>query len=909
MPPKPKLSRSAKQALIVSHLRSTGTCHTLKELEKMLPSVASINGMQVKEYVQELLDENQMRCEKIGNGNWYWCFDGGERKQRENERAQLQGEVERAQVEGECQRLREALRQYEPEQGNLGVATMRQEIKRWKGETERWTENVYMLEAYVRRLAQGDGEVLRDIQRECYGDEFRSQLGQRNRNINDFYIEPDDPWRSYFPGDVIKGTVVLTLSRPLRITHLVVCLHGYVKVFKNTVPSGEVAPEMGFLGPGRGRRGAEYLGNGLATLFEDEVVLCGDGRLKEGIYKFRFEMSFPPYALPSSISFERGTITYMLTSTLTKPTTMNPTISCRKRVNLLENIDIAPFPAPRARVITLEPVSKRSKSKAKGKSVSSDAGPDSASLGTSVNGGASDHRPPLSPAPSNESSSSHLSNSSQSFQIASDPSSSTSTGMRNSEARSITPSLGDKTITAKAEVLRAGVLPGDSLPIKVTINHCKQVRSAHGIILTLYRQGRIDLHPSIPIGRTADGKKPVYEDIYPRSRTGLGGLTIGTSRTSSVFRKDLTQAFAPLVVDPSNLTAIVKTSIRIPEDAFPTITRTPGSMINFRYYVEVVVDLRGKLTSPERFLPRFNMVSSGSNFSPSGQVLNPPDISANSITANWAGNILDTDRIRREKGVVAVAFEVVIGTRDSHRRQNRAKRTSSTAAGSDVQSSGEPHPPDLENWPESTMTNADAAQQEDYGFPQEPYYSEYADEPQQPYQSLGEMVSAPQSEEPVDEKARLRRAEQMLLPSQPPDEAVAGPSTEMGPPTAPVLPDDDHLHDYQHLPSPTQNGVPPAVISAGSVHTVVAGNSSNSMTAAAAEQSSDVLASDDKQELERQRLMMEASAPDDVDNPLTPSHNNSTEAPSAPVFHDDVHDHQLVGGTAHGDEALPRYQR
>ncbi|EAU39420.1 pH-response regulator protein palF/RIM8 [Aspergillus terreus NIH2624] len=677
---------------------------------------------------------------------------------------------------------------------------------------------------------------------------FRSQLGQRNRSIADYYIEPDDPWRSYFPGDTITGTVVLTVVRPVRITHLVVSLHGYVKVFKNTMPSGDVAPDMGFLGPGRGRRGAEYLGNGLATLFEDEVVLCGEGRLKEGIYKFRFEMSFPPYALPSSISFERGTISYMLTSTLTKPTTMNPTLSCRRRVNLLENIDIAPFPAPKARVVTLEPVSKRSKSKAKGKSVSSDAGPDSASLGTSVNGG--DTRPPLSPAPSN------------------------------------------------------ACYRGDTLPIVITINHCKQVRSAHGIIVTLYRQGRIDLHPSIPIGRTTEGKKPIYEDIYPRSRTGLGGLTIGTSRTSSVFRKDLTQTFAPLVVDPTNLTAVVKTSIRIPEDAFPTITRTPGSMINFRYYVEVVVDLRGKLTSPERFLPRFNMVSSGSNFSPSGQVLNPPDTSTNSITTSWAGNILDTDQIRREKGVVAVAFEVVIGTRDSHRRANRVERTDSTAAGSDVPSSIEAPVLDGENnWPAESGVPISADEEhyapDEYGFPQEPYYSEYADGVQQPYQSLGDMVSAPQLEEPADEKARLRQAEQTLLPSQPPDEAVAGPSAEMAVPTAPVLPEDDHLQDYQHVPSPTQNGISPAVMSAESVQTVVPGSSAAMLGESA------TAPVDDKQELERQRLMMEASAPDEMDGG---GHGESSAGPSAPVFHDDD-DHQLVGGTAHGDEALPRYQR
>ncbi|GIC90929.1 pH response protein PalF [Aspergillus udagawae] len=732
---------------------------------------------------------------------------------------------------------------------------------------------------------------------------FRAPFSHRNRSIADYYIEPDDPWRSYFPGDVVKGTVALTVVRPVRITHLVVCLHGYVKVFKNAVPSGETDPDLGFLGPGRGRRGPEYLGNGLATLFEDEVVLCGEGRLKEGIYKFRFEMCFPPYALPSSISFERGTISYMLTSTLTKPTTMNPTVSCRRRVNFLENIDIAPFPAPKARIVTLEPVTKRSKPKGKAKSVESDAAPDVQSREPSLNGGGAvgDSRPPLSPAPSNVSSSSRLSNSSQSFQLASDPSSSGGTGMRNG---SITPSIADKTITVKTELLRAGVLPGETLPIVITISHCKQVRSAHGIIVTLYRQGRIDLHPAIPIGTTADGKKPVYEDYYPRSRTGLGGLTIGTSRTSSVFRKDLAQTFAPLVVDPSNMTAVVKTSIRIPEDVFPTITRTPGSMINFRYYVEVVVDLRGKFTSPERFLPRFNMVSSGSNFSPSGQVLNPSDANGNSITTNWGGNILDTAQIRREKGVIAVAFEVVIGTRDSQRHKEKTEPTPSVAAVSDIYPP-QAHPAvESDHWQNgySPMPTADSEYrpQTDYGFPDESQWSMYMDETAQPYQSLGGMVATPQSEEPMDEKARLRHAEQTLLPSRPPDDPEQGPSTgHLAIPTAPVLPEDDRINDYHHLPSPVENGLPRTLGSAESVQTVVASSSvtePNGSTAPPGE---------DKQELERRRLMMEASAPEDL---VAHNDHSTVHEPSAPVFHDD-HDEELVGGAAHGDESLPRYQR
>ncbi|KAJ6007807.1 GAJ protein [Penicillium herquei] len=92
----PKLSKSDKQALIVTHLQATGTCHTLKDLEKTLPSVASINSIQVKEYLQALTDENQIRVEKIGSGNWYWSFGSDEKVERERQLARVLTEVEKA---------------------------------------------------------------------------------------------------------------------------------------------------------------------------------------------------------------------------------------------------------------------------------------------------------------------------------------------------------------------------------------------------------------------------------------------------------------------------------------------------------------------------------------------------------------------------------------------------------------------------------------------------------------------------------------------------------------------------------------------------------------------------------------------------------------------------------------------
>lgn len=578
---------------------------------------------------------------------------------------------------------------------------------------------------------------------------------------------------------------------------------------------------------------------------------------------------------------------------------MNPTTSCRKRVNVLENIDIAPFPAPKARIVTLEPVSKRSKSKAKSKSASSEAtaAPDNLSIDTPASlPDTSVDRPPLSPSPSNVSFSSRPSNSSQSFQLASDPSSSASTGRRNSEGYSGTPSVTEKTITAKTEVLRAGVLPGDTLPIKITINHCKPVRSAQGIIITLYRQGRIDLHPAIPVGSQGNGKKPVYEDCYPRSRTGLGGLTLGTTRNTSTFRKDLSQSFAPLIINPSDMTATVKTSIRVPEDAFPTITQVPGAMINFRYYVEVVVDLRGKVTTPERFIPRFNMVSGGSTFSPSGQILNPADVNGSAITANWAGNILDTDQVRRSKGVISVAFEVVVGTRDSQRKLSGIERTSSTngdsnASNTQHEASNLANGVEPEDWPEASPHEQG---REDEFFPEQ----EWPESPEDysvPYQPNGPMIPHPELDEPEDEKARIRRHEETLLPSQPPDEDEAGPSTaEIAVPTAPVLPDDHNLQDYEHLPSSSTDQWPHPVRSAESLQTVV-------INGATLEPNGPSARDEDKQELERRRLMDQASAPREP-----PSEETDEAGPSAPVFDEDD---QLVGGTAHADESLPRYQR
>ena len=119
-------------------------------------------------------------------------------------------------------------------------------------------------------------------------------------------IELDEPFKQFGPGELVKGAVHLETTKPIRVTHLIVRLHGLVKVTSHSKLPGEPIPYDENLlystkGPRGGKqRGGEYFGDGFARLFEEEVILCGDGRIA-GNYVFRFDVRLPSMGLPSSI--------------------------------------------------------------------------------------------------------------------------------------------------------------------------------------------------------------------------------------------------------------------------------------------------------------------------------------------------------------------------------------------------------------------------------------------------------------------------------------------------------------------------------------------------------------------------------------------------------------------------------
>jgi len=331
---------------------------------------------------------------------------------------------------------------------------------------------------------------------------FSLPLRSRARNVADFHIRPAEPHRKYAAGDHVQGAVILTVVKPVRITHLTVALHGYVRVYRS--PNGSanepsINPAEIPSAIGRAVR-TKFGGHGYASLFQDEQVLSSDGRLEAGRYEFNFDLLFPSKALPSSIDFERGTISYMITATLTRPTSITPTTSCERKIYLVERVDIGPVPLPRARTIYLEPISKRPKKKrppgverAPG-STASETTPEPASDMDSTRAHENSTEGSLSVVGEDQGPDPRANNARSPVQsdirsVSGESAGSAGSGptrvvegvptsASNSSPGGTRPSaVTERTITATIELLRGGSLPGDLVPVKITVQHIRRIKS------------------------------------------------------------------------------------------------------------------------------------------------------------------------------------------------------------------------------------------------------------------------------------------------------------------------------------------------------------------------------------------------------------------------------------------------
>ncbi|PSS03690.1 hypothetical protein BD289DRAFT_351137, partial [Coniella lustricola] len=771
---------------------------------------------------------------------------------------------------------------------------------------------------------------------------FALPIRSRNvRNVVDFHIRPAEPHRKYNAGDAVRGAVILTVVKPIRVTHLTVALRGSVRVYKNANAANEPVSNADVASDGISR--FRFLGNGYASLFQDEQVLCAEGKIDAGKYEFGFELMFPEGGLPSSIEFERGTIAYNITAILTRPSPTSPTMTCERKVDLIEQIDVGHLAAPPQRTIYLEPISKKSRRKkhqpssiSERQNPASDAntsdiafdGDSTRAADTSTDGSNvieelsqdvqhNPRSPVVSDLRSEVSGESVVSTSSRGADL-NGQAGSVGTLQTNGGRRAIS---GERTIVTTIELMKGGCLPGDALPIRVNIQHTKPIRSMHGVIVTLYRQGRVDSAPPLSLFENLskeDLRRLEKDEYLPKSKTGLGGLSLTSAGSCSVFRKDLSQSFTPLIIDPGTFTTSITTSVRVPEHAFPSIRGVPGEMISFKYRLEVIVDLGGKLSNTMQ-IGQNARVAAGS----SGGLSSTRDMTAG--VTSFDGSLVNTDTIKREKGVIFDSFEVIVGTKDSKRRGKAPMGPAQSVRTEyhDVTDSNE-----SSHWYQGQEHDAysseDAYHYDHVAVPppvmQYPYWNGGSREPSQ-QAAVPQYIPPPQlpDESALSEKERIRRAEQRLLPSRPPhtEELTAGPSQptgdEVAGPSATTVP--PPMQQASDIPEP----------SAPSLDDLTAGSTVLGATS-----------SDDKQELERQRLLTEASAPPEFPTdddagvgsstptagpsapPPLPVNGNGAE-PSAPMLNEEAeYGHQYTyhdtaqasaQASALSSEPLPAYQR
>lgn len=735
-------------------------------------------------------------------------------------------------------------------------------------------------------------------------------------------------------------------------------------------------------------------------------------------------------------------MTYMITSTITRPSRasiINPITTCEKRVSFLDDIDIAPLVKPKARIVTLEPIVRRSRTRSRRRvpegipegsatdsqfftqthaqshlqseshhhpshlqsqaqaqarahsaSVSQASTPsatptpalaqqsqcmpriatpegpgrtrtlDSNSAQTDLS------EPPRSPGPSENSfdttpSSGGVPSAAESVVYTQ----TIKTGEPNRLAhRTASQNPHRKPITTSVEISSAGFLRGDVIEIKVQISHTKHIKSLHGVIATLYRQARVDMHPALPLVTEKD------DELYPKSRTGLSGLSLSSTGSCHLYRKDFDQSFASIIINPETLTAEIKTSLRVPEDAFPTISTVPGAMISFKYYVEVILDIQGKLTALDKFLPTPNISTVSSALRNSQGMGTSGGAHANMYTG-WGGHFIDTVDIKREKSVVSCAFEIVIGSRDSRRVGSwRDPITSTVGAEATLPAAASLGAPALPNGVtfaqtvnrlESLPLDSPSTPRPQSGL-QETLHSSGSRHPQVPNRNAtaplanalyasesapGYELSSPRLlsfqipeesfESGLTEKERLRRAEERLFPSRPPD--MSGESSTSNVidthfPTAPSAPDlvplhhrnsgtSSHFHQssaFGSVHATSQNPTDFTVVPTTINHFAPTYDFSQPFIGPSS------MTSGDKQDMERRRLQAQRSAPaigngsgvassfettsqspgHDQFNVPPVQHEIREYAPSAPVFTDE----EVLGFheyTAHSD--LPRYER
>lgn len=379
---------------------------------------------------------------------------------------------------------------------------------------------------------------------------------------------------------------------------------------------------------------------------------------------------------------------------------------------------------------------------------------------------------------------------------------------------------------------------------------------------------------------------------------------------------DLSQTLLPLIIDPRTSPVTVRASIKVPDDIFPTITSVPGGILAFRYFVEVVLDLKGKLVGQDTFLSHFGVMTSAAKYNSLGTSSVDVPGTGNSLPSTWVGSIVDTERLCREKIVIGRTFEVIVGTKDSTQTSSRPVK-----AGTEYGNRSQSGPNEAIGGMETNGLREHSPTREDERDGNvDGTHRQIEAEHEEPF-SVGErlpraILSPPYINHEVDEKTRIKQAEQRLLPSSPPGDAESSGSQAHLATLCPLTAlEAGRIHENGdvsrdvHTPLPS---APPADELMRSEISPAGPFNQPQTPLALAIDSVRATATEDKQETERRYLQGQISAPDVPVHPRDEA--VSTVVPTAPsasiLTESDAHPHTYlngIGGLA-GDD-LPRYER
>lgn len=587
-------------------------------------------------------------------------------------------------------------------------------------------------------------------------------------SVDEFYILLSDPHRSWLPGDEVSGQIIFISKKDLANIVITLSLIGSVKI--NASSHSKLRPVK------------EVLFHHTIKIYGEENSSENTEEYNNGLFKgehrFPFIVKLPNKRVFTSIDFGKGSIKYSLkaavgnassfandspavsplsdsnnntnrSSFIQKTKTLNfhnSIYTSEKIITLINPIDVSKLPRPKPkRLIIKDPRLSRKLSRTQ----SSTSTINTINTFNTISSNNSD-----TIANGEHSSNGNASNNNTPQSNSNSPSNGVE-GVR------------PQVIKVALEIPERGFLRGELIPIKLNINHSRKIQDLNGIIVTFVR-----------VCRLSNGHENLVES----------------------FRKDLQQLVLPLYVDPNTFQSEINASLRIPADAFPTISGCP--LVSFQYFIEVLINLSGKslvLDSNNQQKPAIAADEANHSLleSQSGNSKFKFNFNSNSaVNQNERSGFINTDKYKRMKKFLLLTTEVIIGTSRLNERQaytssnqpqvnsvSSTSRKSSTVSGSNESSmlfnqTGSTPPAQQNNQQHTFNPISETISTNNFSTP--PYFESQqnsplniANTPIPGYEEISndhhsnEVIQMP-AQQNLSEKEQIRAHEASLLPSAPP---------------------------------------------------------------------------------------------------------------------------------------------